>query len=157
LRQPSGRTPACSLAGRAGVLVLAVAPFFACTEAPAPPVVLVLGSDSFPLARGARIHDVALRGSIDGPRIAPATVEAGVGDVIRFTAADRAGHAIVFEGEALDSAGIRFLEATGQRRSPPLLDEGAAWIVSTDGAPAGSWPFLCLMHGARGRIELASR
>jgi hypothetical protein len=43
-----------------------------------------------------------------------------------------------------------------QLRGPPLVNEGAAWVVSLADAPVGRYPFLCRTHGARGRIAVGA-
>lgn len=117
---------------------------FACEPAPAPPV-LVLSGDTIALPGDVRTHEVDLRVRADG-EFRPAAITAAPGDILRLTTSDGRGHAVVFDGAAGDTA-IAWLERTGQRRSPPLLDTGATWIIDLTGAPVGDYRISCLIHG----------
>ena len=79
------------------------------------------------------------------------------GDIVRFEAGDASAHALGFEGTGLSAEARRFLEATGQMRSPPLLAQGNAWVVSFANAPPGEYPYRCATHGAPGRIMVHAR
>jgi plastocyanin len=120
------------------------------------PRVLELDHDTIRLAGGVRLIDVAVRRQADG-NFDPAHVEARQGDVVRFTAADRAGHAIVFVGAGMTADASAFLERTGQMRSPPLITEGSSWVITLEDAPAGEYPFHCTTHDVRGRLTVSAR
>jgi plastocyanin len=109
------------------------------------PAMLVVDGDTVVLQAGARIADVSV--SAGTTEFTPASVDLHPGDVLRITASDRGPHAIVFDDAATDSAGVAFLAASGQSRGLPLLAEGAAWVVSFDGAPPGFYAARCLTHG----------
>jgi plastocyanin len=140
------RAPARSLRGAAGVL-LSVLVAMACGEpASDPPAVLELAGDTIQLERGVRVHEVQLRGD----RVEPERVEARVGDVVRFIAADAQGHAVRFNVEAASNPAREFLDRTGQLAGPPMLAPGSEWVVSLEGAPPGSYPFICMRHDTHG-------
>jgi plastocyanin len=146
---------------RAGVFTLAaVLASSACDRVGQPgdegPRVLELTHDTIRLESGVRLIDVQVRRESSG-EFQPPRVEAHVGDVVRFTAGDLAGHAISFVGAELDPAVLGFLEATGQLRSPPLITTDASWVITLEGAPAGEYPFHCSVHNARGHLTVSPR
>ena len=120
------------------------------------PRVLELSHDTIRLAQGVRLHDVAVRRTAQGD-FEPATVQARVGDVIRFTADDNGGHALAFDGAALAPAARTWIEGSSQVRSPPLISRGAAWVITLDGAPAGDYPFRCTTHDVAGRLTVSAQ
>ena len=109
------------------------------------------------LPEGSHRHDVRLDGVGAQTEVNPATVGATPGDAVAFVAADAVTHSIVFLADRLDSAQVAFLESAGQMRGPPLLSEGASWIVSLNGAPQGDYPFACALHGGQGVIRVGAR
>lgn len=114
-----------------------------------------LAHDTIRLADGVELYDVVVSRSESGD-FEPAVIRARVGDVVRFTAGDNGGHAILFDGAL--QAGVRdYLERTGQMRSPPLIVTDAAWVITLDEAPSGEYPFRCATHNATGRISVAPR
>jgi plastocyanin len=120
------------------------------------PRVLELAHDTIRLEAGVSLIDVAVHRQATGD-FEPAQVEARQGDVLRFTAADRAGHAIVFTSPSLEPAAREFLEQSGQLRSPPLIAEGAAWVITLADAPPGEYPFHCTTHNVAGRLTVSAR
>jgi plastocyanin len=120
------------------------------------PRVLELTHDTIRLEQGVRLVDIAVRRQADG-EFDPAVVEARQGDLVRFTAGDGAGHAIVFVGPQLSNEARIFLEHSGQLRSPPLIVSGASWVITLDGAPAGEYPFHCTTHDVAGRLGVVAR
>jgi len=108
------------------------------------------------LPKGSRRHDVRLEGVGAQSEVTPATIAATPGDAVAFVAADAVTHSIVFLADRLDSAQVAFLENESQMRGPPLLSEGASWIVSLTGAPEGDYPFACALHGGQGVIRVGS-
>lgn len=130
----------------------------ACAEKPGDegPRVLELSHDTIRLEGGVSLIDVAVRRSQTGD-FDPVAVEASVGDVVRFTAGDRGGHAISFEGAALAADARAWLQQTGQLRSPPLITSDAAWVITLSGAPPGEYPFRCTTHNAAGRLTVKPR
>ena len=136
--------------GRPGVLLLAL--LLTGCEAGGNETVLL---DSAEVAVPGRVHEVRLGGAGARDSLAPARVEAEPGDIVRFTVADRRPHAVVFlpgsTGPVRD-----FLRRTGQLRGPPLVNEGAAWIVTLDEAPPGRYPFRCRVHDADGILVVTA-
>jgi plastocyanin len=120
------------------------------------PRVLELSHDTIRLAEGVRLHDVVVRRTAQGD-FEPATVQARVGDVIRFTADDNGGHALAFDGAALTPEARAWIEGSSQVRSPPLITTGAAWVITLDGAPAGDYPFRCTTHDVAGRLTVGAQ
>ncbi|HEX6309100.1 MAG TPA: plastocyanin/azurin family copper-binding protein [Longimicrobiales bacterium] len=130
----------------------------ACDEVPgdAGPRMLELSGDTIRLEAGTDLVDVTVRRSAAGD-FDPANVEAHAGDVVRFSAGDNGGHALVFEGAALADSARAWLESTSQLRSPPLIATGSAWVITLAGAPAGEYPFRCTTHNTTGRLVVAPR
>jgi len=120
------------------------------------PRVLELTNDTIQLEPGVHLIDVAVRRDASGD-FAPASIEANVGDVVRFTAHDRGGHALVFDGASLTETVQVWLSGTGQLRSPPLISDSSAWVISLKDAPAGEYPFRCTTHAASGRLTVRAK
>jgi plastocyanin len=120
------------------------------------PRVLELTSDTIQLEPNVRLVQVAVRRDADG-EFDPAAAEARQGDVVRFTVEDNAGHAIVFDGATLSAKPGSSWSRSSQLRGPPLIREGAAWIITLDGAPAGEYAFRCTTHDAAGRLTVVAR
>ena len=87
----------------------------------------------------------------------PASAGLRTGDIVRFEAVDAGGHAIAFDGERLMPEARAWLEATGQLRSPPLVNAGNAWVITLADSPPGEYPFVCATHGARGTLTVSAR
>jgi plastocyanin len=143
---------------RAGACVLAVLALAACDRAGLPgrdegPRVLELEHETIRLDAGQRLVQVQVRRTAAGD-FEPDIVEANVGDYVRFTAGDGAGHAIAFVGTALPPQAREFLDSTGQVRSPPLITADASWVITLEGAPPGDYPFHCTTHNAPGRLQV---
>ena len=141
--------------GCAGAFVFWVLPLIAaCDESPLRrEAKLDIGADTITLAAGVKIHDLVLR-SIAGGEFEPATAQIRAGDVVRFTTRDSRTHIIEFEEAGLPPTAADTFRSRSQLRSPPLLVDGAIWIVSFEGAPAGQYPFRCISHGARASITV---
>jgi plastocyanin len=124
--------------------------------ADAGPRVIELAHDTIRLEAGERLIDVQVRREASSD-FEPAQVHAQQGDYVRFTAEDRAGHAIVFVTDGLTAEMRSFLERTGQLHSPPLIPVGASWVITLEGAPAGDYPFRCATHDGRGMLSVTVR
>jgi plastocyanin len=114
---------------------------------------LDVGSDTIQLAPGVDIHDVQIRNSAEAEFV-PASVTARSGDVVRFTTTDSRTHLIEFDQASLPGNARSQFEAKSQLRSPPLVVQGAAWVVSLEGAPAGTYTFMCSTHDTRGQLAV---
>jgi plastocyanin len=114
---------------------------------------LDVGGDTIQLAPGVDIHDVQIRNSAEAEFV-PASIAARSGDVVRFTTTDSRTHLIEFDEISLPGNARSLFEGKTQVRSPPLLVQGAAWVVSLEDAPAGTYTFLCSTHGSRGQLTI---
>lgn len=152
------RAPARSLLRFAGALVCGVVLAAGCDadESRRGPSVLELDSSRIALPDSVRLVVVRLDRAQPG-EVEPLRASVRVGDIVRFEAGDGAGHAIAFDGALLTSDVREFLEQTGQLRSPPLVSEGNAWVVSLAYAPPGEYPYTCVTHNARGAITVTGR
>ncbi|HUP90495.1 MAG TPA: plastocyanin/azurin family copper-binding protein [Longimicrobiales bacterium] len=104
---------------------------------------LELSGDTIELPSGVRLHDIVLH-AVSGSDFDPATSQAKVGDVVRFTSGDTHTHALVVTPPSEQAR--QALNAGGQLRSPPLVSKGQAWVISFKGAPAGTYTVSCISH-----------
>lgn len=143
---------------RVGAILMLVAIATACDREPGTegPRVVELLHDTIQLADSVRLVDVTVERTADGD-FDPASIQARTDDLVRFTAKDAGGHAIMFDGGRLDDAARDFLENSGQLRSPPLITADAAWIITLAGAPPGQYPFRCTTHSAEGLLTVTAR
>lgn len=144
--------------GRAGVLLslLLLLVFLAACDVLGGGATIELEDGEVRLPGGAEVHDVTIGGAGGRDSLAPAELTAEPGDAVRFVVTDHRTHALAFEVDALDAAGREFLDRTAQLRGPPLVNEGAAWVVSLAEAPPGRYPFLCRSHQQRGVLTVTS-
>lgn len=150
--------PGRPLRGRSGAaLFLALALPLAACDADRSGRTVDLEGRTLRLKRGQQVLDVRARVGDAGGEFQADSFAAAAGDIVRFLAADALTHAFAFDAAALAPAGRDFLERTAQLRSPPLVAEGSAWIVTLQGAPAGRYPFTCLVHGGRGALVVKRR
>jgi len=128
----------------------------ACDRLPGggPPEIELEGGRVVQLPEGTELVQVELTARGRNARFEPAEVSVRPGDVVRFSSPEGGTHALAFAAELLQPAQREFLERTNQLRAPPLLEPGAAWIVSLEGAPTGSYPFRCITHGEQGRLHV---
>lgn len=110
--------------------------------------------DSAEVSIDGGVHEIRVSGAGAQDSIAPATVEATSGDALRFVIEDRRPHAFAFTTESLAEPVREYLERTGQLRGPPLVNQGAEWVVLLEDAPAGRYPFHCRSHDARGEVTV---
>jgi plastocyanin len=145
--------PARPLKGCVGAFVLLVC-LSSCERTPFKRAEsLDVGGDTIQLAPGVEVHDVQVRNSTDSD-FAPASVDARSGDVVRFTTTDSRTHLIEFDEASLPGNALSLFQSKTQLRSPPLLVQGATWVVSLENAPAGTYTFLCSTHNARGTLTV---
>lgn len=128
--------------GRSGVVLLAVV-LAACDGVAGGSSVQL---DDAEVSITGSAHEVRFAGSAATDSISPARIEAAPGDAVRFVSGDRRAHAPTFDPGSLDPAVRAYLDGTGQLRGPPLVDEGAAWVVLLEDAPPGRYPFGCRAH-----------
>jgi plastocyanin len=142
-------------AARSGVVarVLVALSLGAC-EAVGGGATIHLDTAEIQLERGSHLHEVRISGVADTDTVAPATLRADPGDVIRFTTDDHRTHAIGFDPDRLTPSIREYLERTNQLRGPPLVNRGSAWVVVLEAAPPGRYPFLCRFHEARGMLQV---
>lgn len=112
--------------------------------------------DSAEVSIDGSVHDISIAGAGAVDSIAPATVEARVGDAIRFVVEDGRPHAIMFTAERLDPTVREYLEGSSQLRGPPLVNEGSSWVVVLEDAVPGRYPYHCRSHDATGEIVVSS-
>jgi plastocyanin len=140
------------LCSRAGVFICAWL-LVACERAPLVEQkdrTLELAGDTIELPAGVDLHDVGIRTGAQHRDFEPRQVQARTGDYLRFTTQDSRTHAVVFD---VGTPELRtFLESTGQLRSPPLVTKGASWVIALKNAPAGNYPFRCLVHNDSGQL-----
>ncbi len=116
---------------------------------------LELMGDTIDVPAGVDLHDVAVRTNAQSKDFDPAGVQAAPGDYLRFTTGDSRTHAIAFE--AVSPEIKTFLEQSGQLRSPPLVTNGASWVIALEKAPPGVYRFRCIMHNDTGQLTVAAR
>lgn len=112
---------------------------------------LELSTDTIRLESGVRMHDVKVR-AVQNADFDPLQIAAKVGDIVRFTIADTRTHALVLD--APSDGARQLLESSGQRRSPPLVSEGQAWVVSLKGMPAGTYTVSCVSHAGNATVTV---
>ena len=119
---------------------------------------VTLDSAEVDLGPGTELHEVTLSGdgAGAGDALEPRQVEASSGDAVRFVVGDNVTHAVTFDVDQLAPDVRSFLETTTQLRGPPLVNEGAAWVVVLRDAPPGRYPFRCRTHDARGVLVVQS-
>jgi plastocyanin len=112
---------------------------------------LELTKDTIRLADGVSLHDVTVKSSSNAD-FSPTQVTARIGDVVRFTSGDNRTHALQLT--TTDGQARATLDAAGQLRSPPLVSNGQAWVVSLKGLPAGTYTVSCVSHAGTATIQV---
>jgi plastocyanin len=115
---------------------------------------LELANDTIDLPSGVDLHDVKVQTNAQSKDFTPAQVTAIPGDYLRFTIGDSRTHAIVFEVSVPEARA--FLEQSGQLRSPPLVTNGASWVIALKGAPVGTYGFRCMIHHDTGQLTVST-
>lgn len=161
MSRPDVPAPGSRGSGRPGALlfpILLVALLAACDERVGErgrTVIELEDGETVELDDGAVAVDVVLLGAGRAGMLAD-TVRIRPGDVVRFVAGDPMPHAVVFDASLLPTEAAAFLERSGQLRGPPLVETGASWIVSFDGAPPGAYPFADLSQDVHGVVLVAA-
>jgi len=90
---------------------------------------------------------------LGGPResLSPEQVELEPGAWLEFVSGDWLVHEVRFEADSLSGAPLAFVRDSDQLASPPLVDRGARYVVSFEGAPEARYPFVAEGNGAPGR------
>lgn len=87
------------------------------------------------------IHRVSLGGRGAEEHVVPSRLRVGPRAVVEFVAVDGRVHTVSFAEDSLAPDAARFLRRTSQLRSPPLVDRGARFVLSFQGAPGGRYPY----------------
>ncbi len=93
------------------------------------------------------VHTISLGGRGSEEHIVPPSLEISVGEVVQFVTVDRRVHTIRFPADSLAPPEAAFIETTGQGASPPLLGLGSRFVLTSENAPPGRYPFLSSGHG----------
>jgi hypothetical protein len=93
------------------------------------------------------VHRVTLSGRGDTTRVLPSLVRVAPGALVQFVTADRRVYSVRFDLDALPPEAREFLRESRQEASPPLVQEGARFVVSLEGAPPGRYPFRVEGYG----------
>jgi plastocyanin len=112
---------------------------------------IVLGADTVQLPSGAQLHEIKVRAT-QSSDFEPAQITAKSSDVVRFTVADNRTHSLIITAPTEQSNAA--LESSSQRRSPPLVANGQAWIISLKGLPAGTYQISCGSHAGRATLVI---
>lgn len=115
------------------------------------PRTLELNGDTLQLEAGVTLHDVKVR-STQNMDFDPAEIRAKVGDIVRFTSGDTRTHGIVIHAPTPDAQAT--LNAAGQTRSPPLVAQGQAWVVSLNRLPPGRYSISCISHAGTAALTV---
>lgn len=109
------------------------------------------------LADDRPIHRIVLGGRGAREHVVPPRLTVEPGAVVDFVTVDGRIHTVSFVDDSLSTEARSFLRGTRQTASPPLLDQGARFVVDLEGAPPGRYPFRSEGPGgdARGEIVVA--
>ncbi len=97
----------------------------------------------------AEFAEIVLGGRGIEEHVVPTRVVVRAGGRVVFRTADHRLHTVEFSPDGMAPDAFRFLEGSGQLRSPPLLERGTEYTVTFDGAPAGFYPFHVVGPGTR--------
>lgn len=102
------------------------------------------------------VHRITLRAD-ERERPEPSEVVVPPGAWVEFVTDDWRVHEVHFDTHGLAAEAVAFLEASDQIASPPLVDRGARFVVSFEGAPPGRYPFRIEGNGepAYGAVVVA--
>lgn len=90
-------------------------------------------------------------------RADPETLEVDAGDYVQFVSADHFVHEIRFLMDSLSAEQRAFLGGLAQDASPPLLERGARFLITTQNAPPGRYPFELVGNRAPGQGAIVVR
>lgn len=103
--------------------------------------------DELGLTQSDRVHTVSLASGAD-ERAEPDSIVVRPGDYLQFVSTDWLVHEVHFDSLEMDERARSFMTLTDQMDSPPLLQQGARFVVSFRDAPPGRYPFR--LEGNRG-------
>jgi hypothetical protein len=114
-------------------------------------------AEALGLPAGTPVHRVDLADRSGRIGLFPPAHRVVPGALVQFVTRDRRVYSIHFLREAMDPVAWAFLEETGQASSPPLVEEGARFVLTFEGAPEASYPFEVRGQGeaARGQVTVA--
>ena len=87
-----------------------------------------------------RVYTVSLATGV-GERAEPDSIVVQPGDYLQFVSSDWLIHEVHFDSAIMDDQARSFMVVTGQMNSPPLLQQGARFVLSFEDAPLGTYPF----------------
>ena len=88
------------------------------------------------------IHRVDLSSQGGQTRLLPRETEIFSGEIVQFVVLDHRVHLVRFDQDEITRSALEFMRETGQDKPPPLVEQGARLVLSFEGAPVGSYPFL---------------
>lgn len=140
--------------GIATALVLAALPG-GCDAEPGPRTDPEL-TEALGVPPGTPVHRIDLSGQEGRIRVLPTAVDANPGDLVQFVVADTRVYSVAFLLEEMSSGQRAFLRGSLQEASPPLVEQGARFVLSFADAPPGEYPFVVEGYGTpvRGRIRV---
>lgn len=136
------------------LLLLAGVP--GCLGDPPPPTDPEL-AEALGLAPSTPIYTIHLADRSGRVGVFPATLEVEGEAVVQFRTRDARVYGVRFLLAEMSSATRDFLSEGGQGSSPPLVEEGARFVVSLQGAPEGRYPFIIEGQGDPGQGEIRLR
>lgn len=93
------------------------------------------------LSESDRVHTVRLT-MTDQERADPDSILVQEGDYIQFVSDDWFIHQVIFDSTAMSDRAWTFMVTHDQIASPPLLQNGARFVISFVDASPGAYPFL---------------
>jgi hypothetical protein len=124
-----------------------------CLREPPPPSDPEL-AEALGLPADTPIHAVELVDRSGQVGVFPSTLALTSGSVVQFRTRDRRTYGVRFLVAEMSSAQRDFLSERGQVSSPPLVEEGARFVVTFQEAPAGRYPFVVEGQGSPGHGEI---
>lgn len=103
--------------------------------------------DSLGLGPDDQVWRVELGSRDNREHVEPSVVTVPPGSWVEFVTTDTRLHTILFALDSLPAPSADFLLGTGQTASPPLVEQGARFVMSFEGAPPGRYPFLVEGNG----------
>jgi len=88
-----------------------------------------------------QVFRVVLKTEDGANQVEPATLVVPPGAWVEFVTMDGWPRTVTFELDSLSGPGSELLRSTGQHASPPLLEDGARFVVAFRGAPVGRYPY----------------